>query len=142
MNTPTLALSIPLLGMLALTMAVWVFMFIKRMSYITANNIDAADMKTPEDVQKIIPGDVAASANNLKNLFELPVAFYAVCLYLIVVVQVDQVHYYCAWTFLIFRIIHSIIHCSYNKVMHRFAAYLISSIALWVMVVRAFLAAV
>ena len=142
MNTPTFALSIPLLGMLTLTMLVWVLMFIKRMSYISANKIDAADMKTPEDVQKLIPGDVAASSNNLKNLFELPVVFYAVCLYLVVAVQVDEIHYYCAWTFLVFRIIHSIIHCSYNQVMHRFAAYLISSVAMWVMVGRALVAAI
>ena len=141
MNTPTFALSIPLLGMLTLTMLVWVLMFIKRMSYISANKINAADMKTPEDVQKLIPADVAASSNNLKNLFELPVVFYAVCLYLVVAVQVDQIHYYCAWAFLVFRIIHSIIHCSYNHVMHRFAAYLLSSIALWVMVVRALVGA-
>jgi hypothetical protein len=141
MNTPTFALSIPLLGMLTLTMLVWMFMFVKRMSYITANKIDAADMKTPEQVQNLIPDEVGASSNNLKNLFELPVVFYAVCLYLVVAVQVDQIHYYCAWTFLVFRIVHSIIHCSYNQVMHRFAAYLISAVALWVMVVRALVGA-
>ena len=141
MNTPTFALSIPLLGMLTLTMCVWLLMFIKRMSYITANKINAADMKTPEQVQNLIPDDVGASSNNLKNLFELPVVFYAVCLYLVAAVQVDEIHYYCAWAFLVFRIVHSIIHCSYNQVMHRFAAYLISSVALWVMVVRAFVGA-
>ncbi|MEH6568023.1 MAG: MAPEG family protein [Halioglobus sp.] len=141
MNTPTFALTLPLLGMLTLTMVVWCLLFVKRMSYISANKIKAQDMKTPEQVQQLIPGEVAAPGNNLKNLFELPVVFYAICLYLVVAVQVDDIHYYCAWIFLVFRIIHSIIHCTYNQVMHRFAAYVISSIALWVMVVRALVGA-
>ena len=141
MNTPTFALTLPLLGMLTLTMVVWVVLFVKRMSYISANKLNAQDMKTPEQMQQIIPDEVAAPGNNLKNLFELPVVFYALCLYLVVAVQVDAIHYYCAWVFLVFRIVHSIIHCSYNKVMHRFAVYVISSIALWVMVVRALVGA-
>jgi len=33
------------------------------------------------------------------------------------------------------RAVHSFIHCSYNNVMHRFLAYLASSLALWIMVV-------
>lgn len=141
MDTPTFALTLPLLGMLTLTMLVWVLLFIKRMNYISANKINAQDMKTPEQVQQLIPGEVAAPGNNLKNLAELPVVFYAICLYLTAAVQVDDIHYYCAWIFLVFRIIHSIIHCTYNQVMHRFAAYVISSIALWIMVVRALVAA-
>ena len=141
MNLPSSALALPLLSMFALTLAVWVFMFIRRMGYVFANNLDAADMKSPEDVHKLIPAEVAASGNNLKNLFELPIIFYAVCLYLTVVLQVDDIHIYCAWIFLVFRVIHSVIHCSYNNVMHRFSAYIVASMALWVMVVRALMAA-
>ena len=141
MNLPSSALALPLLSMLTLTLAVWVFMFIRRMGYVFANNLDAADMKSPEDVNRLIPADIGASGNNLKNLFELPVLFYAICLYLTVVLQVDDIHIYCAWIFLVFRVIHSAIHCSYNNVMHRFAAYIVASLALWVMVVRALIAA-
>ena len=141
MNMASSALALPLVGMLTLTMAVWIFMFIRRMSYISANKLDAEEMKTPADVQRLIPDQVASPGHNLKNLFELPVVFYALCLYLMGASQVDDVHVYCAWTFLAFRILHSIIHCGYNRVVHRFAAYLIASVALWVMVVRALMAA-
>lgn len=141
MDPQSSALALPFLGMLCLTMLVWVFMFIRRLGYATANNIDAEAMKTPEMTAQVIPADVGAASNNLKNLFELPVLFYAVCLYLMSVGQVDSLHVNCAWVFLGFRALHSLIHCSYNTVMHRFIAYLLSSIALWVMVVRAMLAA-
>lgn len=139
MNIATTALALPMAGMMCLTMLVWVFMFVRRVAYISANQLDAEQLKTPADIEALIPADISAPNNNLKNLVELPVIFYAVCVYLIVLLQVDQVYVYCAWVFLVFRVAHSLIHCSYNKVMHRFAAYLISSIALWVMVVRAFI---
>ena len=111
------------------------------LSFKTANKIDAEEMKTPAMVQALLPDEVSRASHNLKNLFEMPVLFYAICLALTVFGQVDSVHVYCAWAFLLFRILHSAIACSYNAVMHRFITYLIASLALWVMVVRALLAA-
>lgn len=111
-------------------------MFVRRMSYIATQKLDAQDMKTPAGVESLIPDEVGASSHNLRNLFEVPVIFYAVCLYLMLVGQVDQIHVYCAWIFLIFRVLHSLIHCSYNDVIHRFAVYIVSCVALWVMVLR------
>lgn len=134
-------LALPLLIMMLLTLVVWVYMFIRRMGYISSHKLDAELLKSPGDVAQLIPDDVAASGNNLKNLFELPVLFYALCLYLMLVGQVDDIHLYCAWGFVGFRVLHSLIHCSYNTVMHRFGAYFLSALALWVMVVRAFLGA-
>jgi hypothetical protein len=32
---------------------------------------------------------------------------------------------------------HRLIHCTYNKVVHRFAACMLSAVAMWVMVRRA-----
>jgi hypothetical protein len=141
MTLATAELSLPLLGMMMLTLLVWVYMFIQRVGFAQGNKIDIEEFKTPVDVQALIPGDASSASNNFKNLFELPVIFYAVCLYLMVTQQVDSLYLNCAWAFLVLRIVHSLIHCSYNKVAHRFAIYLLSAIALWVMVVRAFLAA-
>ena len=36
-----------------------------------------------------------------------------------------------AWAFVGLRVLHSWIHCTYNKVMHRFQAYLAGGVALW-----------
>ncbi len=80
-------------------------------------------------------------ANNLKNLFELPVLFYALVLLLLQTGQVDSVYTLCAFGFFVTRVVHSAIHCTYNRVMHRFSVYCISSLFLWAMVVRAALTA-
>ena len=142
MNMPSAELALPMLGMMILTLLVWVLMFIRRVSFAQSNKIDIEDFKTPADTQALIPGDESAPSNNFQNLFELPVLFYAICLYLTVTMQVDSLYVNCAWAFLVLRAVHSLIHCSYNRVAHRFAVYVLSGIALWIMVVRAFLAAV
>ena len=141
MTMPTTELALPMLAMMALTLLVWLYMFVVRVGFAQKNKLDIEQFKTPADVQALIPGDESASSNNFKNLFELPVVFYALCLYLTVTLQVDSLYVNCAWAFVVLRVLHSLIHCSYNKVAHRFAVYILSSIALWVMVVRAFLTA-
>jgi hypothetical protein len=138
---PTTELALPMLAMMVLTLLVWLYMFVVRVGFAQKNKLDIEQFKTPADVQALIPGDESASSNNFKNLFELPVIFYALCLYLTVTLQVDSFYVNCAWAFVVLRVLHSLIHCSYNKVAHRFAVYILSSIALWVMVVRAFLTA-
>lgn len=138
----TSELALPIASMMLLTLAVWIVMFIKRVGYMQAHNVDVEQMKTPGDTQALVPGAASAPANNLRNMTELPVIFYVVALYLTVFGQVDDLHVTCAWVFVGFRVLHSAIHCSYNRVLHRFLAYLVSSLALWVMVVRAFLGAI
>ena len=131
----------PFFGVMLLTLIVWIYMYIRRTSYLLREKIDLRKVDTPEKAADLVPADVSLASHNLKNLFELPVLFYAIGLYLIATGQGDAIDTYCAWTFLAFRVVHSFIHCSYNNVMHRFAAYLVASLALWVMVVRAFIGA-
>lgn len=140
MHLVATGLALPLLAMMMLTLVVWVYMFVTRIRYAQAHKLDIEEFKTPADVQALIPGDESAPGNNLKNLFELPVVFYAICLYLTVTGQVGDFYVTCAWVFVILRIVHSLIHCTYNRVSHRFAVYMLSSIALWLMVVTAFIA--
>jgi hypothetical protein len=68
MNVPSAELALPMLGMMILTLLVWVFMFTRRISYAQSNKIDIEDFKTPADVQALIPGAESAPGNNLKNL--------------------------------------------------------------------------
>ena len=79
-------------------------------------------------------------AQNLRNLFELPVVFYALCLYLYVTGTADLAYVIGAWLFVGLRALHSAVHCSLNIVMLRFAAYMAGALVVWFMVLRAALA--
>ncbi len=76
-------------------------------------------------------------SDNLKNLFEIPVIFYALALYLFVTNQVDAAYVTAAWVFVVFRALHSAIHCTVNIVMLRFYLYLFSTLAVWFIAARA-----
>ncbi len=78
--------------------------------------------------------DVQA-ADNFKNLFEVPVLFYALCAVALAVSHVPAWLVYGAWLFVVLRVAHSAIHCTYNKVMHRFPVFLLGFgviVALWI----------
>lgn len=123
---------IPFAGMLLLTLIVWFYMFYLRIGHINATG---ASPRTRADLEQF-PSRAVSSANNFQNLFELPVIFYASVLALYVLNQVDYIHIICAFGFLLFRVLHSLIHCTYNHVMQRFVVYAIASLFLWVIVVR------
>ena len=127
----------PLVGMLLLTFVVWVVMYVRRLNFLITNKIDSQRLTTPERGAQIIPEEISYPAYNLKNLFELPVVFYALCLYLFATGNVDAVTVTAAWVFLGFRVVHSLIHCTRNIVMPRFLAYMAGSLVLWFMVLRA-----
>lgn len=128
------------LAMLLLTLVIWLWMFARRMSYLLANKIDAESLKSPEQVTEVLPESAAAPGHNFKNLFEMPVVFYTVCAAAYALNQVDGTLINCAWAFVALRAIHSVVHCTYNRVLHRFVAYLASSLVVWFMVVKVSLA--
>jgi hypothetical protein len=130
----------PVVAMFVLTGLVWTYMYVRRLSFIFSNKVDPQSLATPELVAAVIPANISGPSNNLKNLFELPVVFYALCVMLFVTGGVDLIHLYCAWAFVLLRATHSLIHCFFNVVSLRFVAYLLSSLVLWGMVVRVALA--
>jgi hypothetical protein len=127
----------PFLAMMLLTLVVWVYMYVRRIRFITKNNINSQDLSVPGKLARLSPPEVSNPSDNLKNLFEMPVFFYALVLYLFVTNQVDAVYVGAAWIFVAFRVLHSAVHCTINFVMLRFYLYLFSSIALWFIAVRA-----
>ena len=127
----------PFFATMLLTLVVWVYMYIRRISFLQKNKISPKDMAVPGALAQISPAAVSNPADNLKNLFEVPVLFYALALYLFVSAQVDAVYVNAAWVFVLFRALHSAVHCTFNLVMLRFYLYLIATLAVWFMLARA-----
>lgn len=126
----------PMTALILLTFVVWVFMYIQRFRFIITNKIAPQSAASPEMLNAILPEHINRPSNNLKNLFELPVIFYALCLALLLTEQSDALFINLAWAYVILRAAHSAIHCTLNNVPLRFSAYVLSSIVLWIMVFR------
>lgn len=130
---------IPFFGLMLLTIGVWLYMYYLRISFFKRENIDPQSVATTSELLKQVPARINTPSENLINLFELPVLFYAVCIHLFITKQVDGMYLFLAYSFLFFRVGHSAIHCTYNKVMHRFILYVLSSVVLWVFIIFAFI---
>ena len=126
----------PFFAMMILTLIVWLYMYARRITFLNGQDIEPNAL-TPARLAEISPPAVANPSDNLKNLFELPVIFYALVLFLELRGEADGSHVAAAWTFVFFRVLHSAVHCTINIVMLRFALYAVSSLALWFMVLRA-----
>jgi hypothetical protein len=83
-----------------------------------------------------VPPDVTVVNRNLMNLLEMPVLFYVVCIAFYVTRHVDHGLLKLAWVFVAFRLIHSLIHLTTNRVLHRLSAFAASNVVLVMMWIR------
>ena len=127
----------PFFAMMILTFLVWVLLYKRRVGYLKSHRVHPQKVKTREKAGELIPDEVQYPAHNFSNLLELPVLFYLLCLYLYVSGNVDTLYIIAAWSYVALRTIHSIVQCTTNIVMRRFAVYMASSVVLWLMVFRA-----
>lgn len=127
-------LLLPLLAQAALSFIVMIGMYRTRVAEIKSKHIHPQKLDTRFNSKELLK-DSAPAADNYSNLFELPVLFYtAILLTLILMIQ-DSILVILAWAFVISRYLHSLVHITYNKVMHRFSIFLFSSfvlLAFWV----------
>lgn len=130
----------PFFAMVLLTFVVWLYMYVRRLHFIASNNINPQDLAVASAMARQAPASVATPSDNLKNLFEIPVVFYALVLYLFATGQVDATYVGAAWLFVAFRVLHSLVHSTFNRVTLRFALYMISTCTLWFIALRAALA--
>lgn len=126
----------PFFATVILTFFVWLTMYLRRIRFIRANELTPDDL-TPARLAELSPPSVTNPSDNLKNLFEIPVLFYAMALYLFATNQVDAGYVAAGWVFAAFRWLHSGVHCTVNIVMVRFYLYLVSTLAVWIIGGRA-----
>ena len=127
----------PFIAQIFLTLSVLAFLTFRRLTFIKANKVTPEQLQRPGELARISPTPVVNVSDNLKNLFEIPVLFYAFTLYLFVTKQVDALYVLAAWFFFIGRVAHSIVHCTFNNVIIRFYCFLFSCACLLLMVFRA-----
>ncbi|WP_075178386.1 MAPEG family protein [Neptunomonas phycophila] len=81
------------------------------------------------------PENIIKLSNNFSNLLEVPILFYILGVLLVALDISNSVILILAWCFVALRIVHSVIHITYNHPKHRFYAFLTSSLivlAMWV----------
>ncbi len=126
----------PLVAMMLLTAVVWFVLYARRIPAMQKLGLPVQTWTSPDKTLELLPAAVNYPAYNFRNLFEMPVLFYALCVVIYVTGAADSTYLVAAWLFVAFRVLHSLIHCTINRVMARFLSYLASSLVLWFMLGR------
>lgn len=121
----------PVLVQVLLTFAVLIAMGRARRSSIRERRAAPDDVALSGD--KVWNDEARKVSNNYKNQFELPVLFYAVCAFALIMRMVDIWLLVLAWLFVVSRIVHAGIHVGPNKVRWRGAAFLVGAVVLMAM---------
>ena len=119
----------PAFAMVALTAVVMARMLFERTRQMRAGRIHFRDI--PSGSQMAARFADTRSADNYRNLFEMPVLFYLALVVAAIAGLVTPLSLGLAWAYVALRVVHSAIHCGYNRVMHRFYAFLASNLVLW-----------
>ena len=121
----------PAFALVLLTFLVLLRMFVSRVGEMRSLRIHPQRVATSaQAAQKFVD---TRAADNFRNLFELPVLFYAALGIAFAIGATDSATLALAWLFVALRVAHSAIQCSYNRVMHRFAVHAAGAITLGVM---------
>ncbi len=121
----------PVAAMMGLTCIVMVLMLRERIAEMKERRIHPQKVASSTQMSATLQNTRAA--DNYKNLFEMPVFFYALCMALLATERVGSGIVIAAWLYVALRCVHSFIHIGYNKVMHRFYVFAASTTVLLLM---------
>ena len=133
MPANVIALAGAALALVLLTFAVGCRMLFCRIREFRARRLHPQAVAT--SLQMAAQMQDVQAADNFRNLFEVPVLFYALVAAAIGTGVVPPWLVIGAWLFVALRVVHSAIQCTYNKVMHRFRAYIagfLVIVVLWI----------
>lgn len=122
------------MGLLTFAMSLW--MSLTRLPAMKRAGLTLKDAAHTADLRPRLELSARRVADNYNHLFEAPTVFYAVALGIVVAGLADPTYAICAWAYLGFRVAHSLVQATFNRVPVRLTFYVLSWIALAVMIIR------
>ena len=138
MNSSNILL--PVMALVGWTFVVLLNVTYRRFRAAFRREVTEADFRHGES--KRVAPEVSLPNRNFMNLLETPVLFYVVCFVYQASAAALPNFVLLAWIYVVLRVVHSLIHLSYNRVRHRMLAFALSTfvlMAMWGMLLVALL---
>ena len=127
----------PVIALVLWTFVMWAWLYATRIPAIQAANQPMDPTMTAADLNAVIPPRVRWKADNYNHLHEQPTLFYAVAVTLAVAGAGAGLNLWLAWAYVAIRVAHSLIQALGNVIMVRFSVFMLGSLVLLVLAVRA-----
>ena len=129
MHSPILA---PIVALVAWSLVMLVWTYFTRLPAMRRAGIDLGSRVGGRgaNLEGRVPDDVMWVSHNYNHLMEQPTLFYAICIALALMGFGGGINLYLAWGYVGFRVLHSLIQATYNRVSHRFLVFCLASLCL------------
>ena len=130
----------PVVILAAWTMVIWAWMYVTRIPAVARAKMKL-DPDAPRGEQMSrLPPRVRWKADNYNHLHEQPTLFYAIALTLALVGAGAGLNLWLAWASVAIRVVHSLVQALGNVILARFSIFMVGSVVLLVLAVRAAMA--
>ena len=127
----------PVITLVLWSMVMWGWLYATRLPAM----IRARTRLDPELPNAVLLGDlpprVRWKADNYNHLMEQPTLFYATALTLALLEQGQGLNVWLAWAYVALRVIHSLVQAVSNVIRLRFAVFMVASVVLVILALRA-----
>lgn len=135
--TPT-EIFLPAMALMGWTLGVLLWMPYQRFKAVSSGQVTLHDFKLGESPR--VPSGASIPNRCFMNLLEAPVLFYLIITFSFVTKNADGLLTALAWLYVALRGIQSLVHLTYNNVLHRGSAFAASNGVLGVMWAKLFIA--
>lgn len=137
MTSPILA---PVVALVLWSLVMLAWLYVGRIPAIRKAKASMDPSMTAADLAKIVPPQARWKSDNYSNLMEQPTIFYATAVVLAVAGHGGGLNAWLAWGYVALRITHSLVQATVNVIMVRFSIFVLASLVLLCLAVRAALA--
>ena len=134
MAQPILA---PVMALVLWSFVMWAWLYATRIPAITRLKIVYDPRRPASEFDAAMPPEVRWKADNYNHLMEQPTIFYATALTLAFLGLGAGLNLWLAWTYVALRVIHSLVQATTNVILVRFGIFMLSSLVLLIMALRA-----
>ncbi|MEW5850170.1 MAG: MAPEG family protein [Myxococcota bacterium] len=127
----------PVIALVLWSFVIWAWMYATRIpAIVRMKMVLSSDAPRGEQMNQL-PPRVRWKADNYNHLMEQPTLFYAVAISLAVLGDASRASVGLAWAYVLLRVVHSLVQVLINKIPVRFALFIISSLVLLALTLRA-----
>ena len=127
----------PVIALVLWSFVMWAWLYATRIPAVLKYKVVMTPHQPASEFHAQLPADVRWKADNYNNLMEQPTLFYAVAITLAVLGEANAANLALAWLYVGVRVVHSLVQATTNIIIMRFSVFMIASVVLLALAVRA-----
>jgi hypothetical protein len=127
----------PVIALVLWSFVMWGWLYATRIPAIRKYRVVMDPHQPAAEFHAQLPAEVRWKADNYNNLMEQPTLFYAVAITLAVIGEANATNLALAWLYVGLRVVHSLVQATTNIIIVRFSVFMVASVVLLILTVRA-----